>query len=281
MDIGIGLPNAIAGVDGPRLVEWARRADAAGFSTLGTIDRLVYPNYESLVSLAAAAAVTERIRLATSVLLAPARASAGALAKQCATLQHLSGGRLSLGMAVGARPDDYELAGVPFEERGRRFDAMLDEMAAIWRGERGDTGPDVSDRPPRVVIGGHADASFRRAARHDGWILGGGAPDTFREGRERLEGAWSEAGRDGRPYAASLAYFALGPTAAEDARRGIGGYYAWLGEYADRIVDSAAKDEATVKGYVEAFAEAGADELILFPGSPDPEQVDLLARAVL
>ena len=69
MDIGIGLPNTVPGTEGRRLVDWAKNAEEAGFSTLGTIGRLVYPNYEELIALAAAAAVTSRIRLTTSVLL--------------------------------------------------------------------------------------------------------------------------------------------------------------------------------------------------------------------
>src|SRR3954447_26165195 len=106
MEIGIGLPNAVAGTDGRALVEWARRAEDAGFSSLGTIDRIAYPNYESLIALAAAAAVTERIGLVTSILLAPLR-SAALLAKQAASIDNISGGRLTLGLAVGGRADDY------------------------------------------------------------------------------------------------------------------------------------------------------------------------------
>ena len=85
MDIAIGLPNAVPGTGGEQLTEWARRAEARGFSSLGTIDRVAYPNLEPLASLAAAAAVTERIGLATTVLLGPLRPNAVALAKQVAT----------------------------------------------------------------------------------------------------------------------------------------------------------------------------------------------------
>ena len=77
MEVGIGLPNAVRGVDRAGIVEWSRRADAAGFSSLGTLDRIAYPNYESLIALAAAAAVTERIGLITDILIAPLRAREG------------------------------------------------------------------------------------------------------------------------------------------------------------------------------------------------------------
>src|ERR687884_1124021 len=117
MDIGIGLPNAVPGVDRAGIVEWARRAEAAGFSSLGTIDRTAYGNYESLIALAAAAAVTERIGLVTDILIAPLRTNTALLAKQAATIDHLSEGRLVLGLAPGGRDDDYALSGVDFGAR--------------------------------------------------------------------------------------------------------------------------------------------------------------------
>src|SRR5919199_5964800 len=134
MDIGIGLPNAVRGVDRSGIVDWARRAEEAGFSSLGTIDRIVFPNYESLISLAAAAAVTERIRLVTDILIAPLRTNTALFAKQAATLDHLSEGRLELGLAVGGREDDFEISGADFAQRGRVFDGQLEEMARLWGG---------------------------------------------------------------------------------------------------------------------------------------------------
>lgn len=285
MEIGIGLPNTIPGVDGKAIAEWARRAEAAGFSSLGTIDRLVYPNLEPIVALSAAAAVTERIRLTTAILIAPLRENASALAKQAASLQALSDGRLVLGMAVGGRDDDYEAAGLPTGGRGGRFEEMLDEMREIWNGAEkgfaGAVGPHVHANPPKVIIGGGVDAAYRRAAENDGWIMGGGPPEAFAEGKQKLLSAWQAAGRDGEPYSGALGYFALGSNAQQDAEQNIGGYYAWLGEYASGVVDAVAKDADTVRGYVKAFSDAGCGELILFPSSADPEQVDLLAEAAL
>ncbi len=281
MDVGIGLPNAVRGVDRRGTVEWARRAEAAGFSSLGTIDRIVYPNYEPLIALAAAAAVTERIRLVTDILIAPLRTSTALLAKQAATIDNLSEGRLVLGLAVGGREDDYEVSGADFGSRGKAFDRQLEELGALWRGERGVGPPPARGERPTLLIGGSSDVAFRRAARHgDGWTLGGGTPEAFAEGREKLRTAWAAEGRDGEPRTMVLFYFALGDDAEQAARTSLGDYYGFLGEYADRIVGSAAKDADTVKGYLSAFEQAGVDEVICFPTSTDPAQVDLLAAAV-
>jgi alkanesulfonate monooxygenase SsuD/methylene tetrahydromethanopterin reductase-like flavin-dependent oxidoreductase (luciferase family) len=121
---------------------------------------------------------------------------------------------------------------------------------------------------------------FRRAAKYaDGWTLGGGTPDAFRDGAAKLREAWSAEGRDGDPRTVALFYFALGDGAEEAARESLGSYYAFLGDYADQIVQSAAKDEDTIRAYLSGFEEAGADEVICFSASADPAQVELLARA--
>ena len=231
--------------------------------------------------MAAAAAVTERIRLVTDILIAPLRTNTALLAKQAATIDSLSEGRLVLGLAVGGRDDDYEVSGADFASRGKAFARQLEELGALWRGERGVGPPPARGDRPTVLIGGSSDVAFRRAARHaDGWTLGGGTPDVFVEGREKLRAAWAAEGREGEPRTMALFYFALGDDAEEAARASLGDYYAFLGEYADGIVASAAKDEAAVKRYLSAFEDVGVDEVICFPTSTDPGQVDLLAAAV-
>jgi alkanesulfonate monooxygenase SsuD/methylene tetrahydromethanopterin reductase-like flavin-dependent oxidoreductase (luciferase family) len=278
MDVGVALPNAVPGATGDQLTAWARRAEARGFSTLGTIDRIVYDNYEPLTALAAAAAVTERIGLSTTVLLAPLRTNAVLLAKQAQSVNALSDGRLTLGVGLGAREDDYEQSGVELRGRGKRLDAMLEEIRATWAG--GDVGPSVGGTP-RLVVGGHADAAYARAARFgEGWIAAGSGPDQAREGAEKAKAAWHEAGREGEPHIMALAYFSLGDSAERDVRDNLMDYYAWLGEDVARMIgDSAAQDAGTVARYIAAYADLGCDELVFCPSSADPAQVDLLAAA--
>jgi len=287
VDVGIGLPTTIPDTEGNTLLEWARRADDAGFSTLGTIGRLIFPNYDDLIGLAAAAAVTERIRLTTSILLAPLHANAALLAKQAASLDRISGGRFVLGVGMGSRDDDYETSGLPTTGRGRRMDAVLEELKRVWSGEErgyaGAIGPaPAREGGPELIVGGHSEASFRRAARFgDGWIMGGGSPEMFGQSARAVDEAWQEAGRTDRPRKLSLAYFALGPNAREQADAYLKLYYGWLGDVADRIAESAAVSEDMVKDHVAGFEESGCDELIMIPSSSDLDQVTRLADAVM
>ena len=282
MKVGIGLPNAVRGVGRAGIVEWAQRAERAGFASLGTLDRLVYANYESLIALAAAAAVTERIELATDILIAPLRSNTVLLAKQAATIDSLSGGRLTLGLAPGGRRDDFEASGVDFSARGRLFDRQLEEITAVWRGERG-VGP--APRPggrPGLLIGGRTDVAYQRAAAYaDGWTMGGGPPAMIAQALDKLTAAWTAAGRTGRPKTMALFYFALGPDAEKMAAGSLGDYYAFLGDYAQQVVSSAATDAGTVRQYLAGFEAAGTDDVICFPASADVTQVDRLAEAAL
>lgn len=278
MDVAIGLPNAVPGTTGPELVEWARRADARGFSSLGTIDRLVYGNYEPMTALAAAAAVTERIGLCTSVLLGPLRPNPTELAKQALSLHALSGGRFTLGIGLGGREDDYEASDVPTRGRGKALDAALERIKEVWEGDR--IGPSEQGSPS-LVVGGGVDASFERAARFgDGWIAGGAPPEQYAGMAEKARTAWSAAGREEEPRLLGLAYYSLGENAEAEAATYLNDYYAWLGEeVAGYIVAGAAKDAETVQQRLAAFEQAGCGELIFFPSSSDAVQVDLLADA--
>jgi alkanesulfonate monooxygenase SsuD/methylene tetrahydromethanopterin reductase-like flavin-dependent oxidoreductase (luciferase family) len=266
------------------LVEIARRAEALGFSTLGTIGRVAYPTYEELTTLAAAAGATERIGLMTDVLLGAAREPV-MLAKQAATLDQLSGGRFVLGIGAGSRPDDFQVTGVDFHERGKRLDAALDLMHRVWRGEPPPgTGQAATPRPRNgsavpTMFGGQSEAAVRRVARWGiGYALGGGQPDALKGMMERVEAAWQKAGREGRPQYRALSYFALGDEVAAEAERNVLGYY---GDWGPRIWGGAIKTPEQAKERVRLFDAVGCDELIMFMTAPAVEQAEKLAQAVL
>ena len=267
MRVGIGLPTAIAGASAALTPAWARRAEAAGLATLGVHDRLAYDSLEPMTALAAAAAVTERVRLAALVVVGPLRGGGAVLARQAATVAALARGRLTLGLGVGPRRDDYEAAGVPWERRGTLLDAQLG---------------DLLDRLPgdvEVVIGGGGDAALARMARHSaGWCHGGGPARAFRAAADRARIAWSDAGRPGQPRLWGLGYFALGPGAAEAGRLALGRYYAFAGAAVARIEAGMLATPAAIAEHCAGYAEAGCDELVLFPTVAELHQVDRLAE---
>lgn len=288
MDVGIGLPNPIPGTSGPTILEWARRAEEAGFTSAATIDRIAYPSYESLACLASVAGATQRIRLLTNILLAPTRPAA-LLAKQAASIDQLSGGRLTLGLGVGTREDDFNAAGASFSDRGRRFEEALEVLHRAWSGEpvadsdRPLSPPLVRDEGIPILIGGRPEHAFERIVRWGaGWTAGGGTtPDRIEAAAGQLRVAWQEAGRSGQPKIVALSYYALRERAEEGTRAYITDYYAYLDEMAGRMADAVPKTPAALREAVERYEAAGVDELILDPTIADVEQVDLLADAVL
>jgi alkanesulfonate monooxygenase SsuD/methylene tetrahydromethanopterin reductase-like flavin-dependent oxidoreductase (luciferase family) len=291
MQIGIGLPGMIPGTKGEQIVEWARRADAGPFSSLASLDRLVYRSYEALITLAAAAAVTQRVRLMTTVLIAPLHNPA-IFAKQAASLDALSHGRLTLGLGVGAREDDYRAASLNFHTRGRQLNAQLKLLKQVWSGEplSADTGPivpaPVRSNGPELLIGGYSLEAIRRMARWgDGYIAGGGAgPAQIREMLPRITEAWQAASRPGKPRVVAAFYCALdagagGGGGASRAGAYIRDYYGFLGPRAEAMSSALPLTAEAIGDKIKSYA-AVVDELILWPCIPDPDQVDGLAEIV-
>ena len=284
--IGIGLPTR-GGIDPAGLLLWAARADEGPFSSLATTDRVVFDAFESLVALAAAAAVTRRIRLLSSIVIAPARETT-LLARQAASIDTLSGGRLTLGLAVGARTDDYEATGSSFEARGRRFDEQLPIMRRIWAGDPTAEGfAPIGPSParhggPELLIGGYVDAVARRvAAWGDGFMApGGGEPRRMAGLWSAIRAAWTAAGRVGEPRWVAGSYFALGP----DAEVAAGSYIeAWYGRDPARAalrLRSIPTTPDAVRELIQRQAGLGVDELIFRPCSGEIDQLERLAELV-
>src|SRR5436190_17173827 len=177
MRVGIGLPTTVPGTNAGLMREWATAADAGPFTSLGVLDRIPYGSFDPFVSLALAAARTARVRLVTMVAIGPLR-SAALLSKQAASVNELSGGRLVLGLSIGARRDDYVAAGIDYRGRGRILSEQLLDLRDAW--EAGTAVPGAGDHVPPMLVGGLSGQAFARAARWaDGYVHGGGPPRAF------------------------------------------------------------------------------------------------------
>jgi alkanesulfonate monooxygenase SsuD/methylene tetrahydromethanopterin reductase-like flavin-dependent oxidoreductase (luciferase family) len=279
MNVGIGLPSAIPGAGASTIVEWARRADGV-FSSLGVVDRLRYESLEPMSTLAAAAAASAHIGLVTMVVIGPLRNTA-LLAKQAATVDSVSGGRFTLGVAMGARDDDYLAAGFSPRGRGDLLAEQLVELRTYW--ERHEVGPMTeSGFGPPVLVGGASDVSFLRAARYaDGYVHGGGPPRTFARAADRARTAWSDLGRPGGPALWAQGYFALGDDdLVERGRAYVADYYSFTGPFASRIAEGMLGTPQAIAQFVRGYAEAGCDELVLLPAVAELEQMDRLRDAL-
>jgi alkanesulfonate monooxygenase SsuD/methylene tetrahydromethanopterin reductase-like flavin-dependent oxidoreductase (luciferase family) len=281
LKIGIGLPVS----DPVALLDWARRADEGPFTTLGLLDRLVYDNPEPLVTLAVIAGATTCVRVQTEVLLAPLRETA-LLAKQAATLDRLTSGRLVLGLGVGGRVDDHLAAGTDLRTRGRRMDEQLALLRRIWAGEPygdevGPIGP-APARPggPEVLFGGFQPRALERVARWgDGYLSA--APPSWAGGLiDIVRKAWADHGRDGAPRIVAQVNVALGPQdVVDEARAAMTAYYAFT-DRADSMVAGMLTTVGDIRGAITRFADLGADEVMLYCHGRDPDQVSRLADAL-
>jgi alkanesulfonate monooxygenase SsuD/methylene tetrahydromethanopterin reductase-like flavin-dependent oxidoreductase (luciferase family) len=259
-------------------LEWAKRADAGPFSSLGVVDRVAYHNYEPFTALAAAAAVTRRVRLATMVVIGPLRNTV-ILAKQAASLDAISDGRLTLGLAVGARGEDYEASGIDSRGRGRRFGEQLEALRDIW--EEGKIGPTPKSPGPHVLVGGSSGEALARMARYaDGYMHGGGPPRAYAGAASKAVTAWSDLGRPGRPRLWGMGYFALGDGTADAGAQYLRHYYAFTGPFAEKIAAGNLTSPGAVVDFVRGYEDAGCDELVLFPTVSGIEQIDRLAEVI-
>ncbi|MFN8518842.1 MAG: LLM class flavin-dependent oxidoreductase [Chloroflexota bacterium] len=293
---GIGIPSHLPGATRTEVLAYARRAEELGFDSLWVGDRIVYANLDPLATLAALAAITERVELSPTTLIAPARTPVE-IAKTFATLDVLSGGRVRLVMGVGHRMDDYAATGSDPRTRGARLDEMVDIVRLAWSGEpvryEGrhyalDVGP-VGPRPVRpggipLWLAGDSPAARLRAVRMgDGHSSGSAGLDTTGRLRAEFDGLCRDLGREpaSLPLGAT-AFFALGadPKAAldqgmADLRPYYGGNLHWDPEY-DVIWGS--PDEAADR--VVRYGAATLETFVFVPSSFGVGQLDLLRDVV-
>jgi alkanesulfonate monooxygenase SsuD/methylene tetrahydromethanopterin reductase-like flavin-dependent oxidoreductase (luciferase family) len=278
MRIGMGLPAAVPEADATTLGEWAATAERLGFGSLSVIDRLVYDNLDPLVALAAAAARTERVELLTTVLNVPYRQNAVVLAKQLASIDRLSGGRLTAGLALGGWPEDYQASDVPQRRLGAAMDAMVATMRNVWNGKlEGASGPMPAlpgDRPG-LLFGGLVPAAYTRAATvGQGWIAPSAGIQQLVDGVDAIRKEWDRIGRAGRPRVVTVRYFCFGPGADEHAEQELRHYYL---DFADFVKADTPTTPEHLDAELRRLRDAGADDVVLMPCTDDIDQIGMAA----
>ncbi len=284
------VPSMIAGLDRDAIVGWCRGIDTGGYSTLAIGERIAYPNVELFTTLAAAAALTERVRVMSTVVVAPAH-PAIELAKMAATIDVISAGRLDLGLGVGGRDEDYRCLERPFDHRHQRLDDQVDLLRRVWAGDA--PGPDlhpvgptpVQDGGPPLYSGALGPKAIARSAR---WATGiaGFLLDPLGEdaasGFRRIEQAWHDAGRTEAPRHVTSFWYALGDGAAETLHRYARGYLGIFGDgLATAMADSCSvHSEQALRDAIGRLDEAGCDEILLVPTTADPAHLDEVASAI-
>jgi alkanesulfonate monooxygenase SsuD/methylene tetrahydromethanopterin reductase-like flavin-dependent oxidoreductase (luciferase family) len=254
-----------------RLARWAAEAEQAGFASLGVIDRLIYDNLDPLIALAAAGASTGRVELLSTVVNVCWRNNPVLLAKQLASIARLSGGRLTAGLGMGGWPADYTASGASLARRAADFNTALAAMERAWEATGG---------RPRILLGGTVQAAFARAASamSEGWVAPLFGLPLLHEGSAAVNRAWVEAGRQGRPRIVTGRYFSLGPAGAETADAYTHHYYG-ADYFAYARADTLTSPEQ-LQAELQRLAEAGCDDVVLFPCSGDLEQLALLGEAL-
>ncbi len=275
----------------------ARAAEEAGADALWACDHLFWhgPSLECLVALTVASTATERVRLGSCVIQLPLR-QASAVAKQAASLQLLSGGRLILGVGVGSHPGEYEEAGVDYHTRGRLLDAGIEELRRSWASGEGILRVDTDEpgavryrqlpAPPPVPVwaGGSSEAALRRAATlADGWMPLFLSPKEYGDAVERLAKEVDRAGRpSGSVVPTMVLFISIDDDAGEARRRGA----AWMSSlygiparaFERHLVHGSAADVADV---VASFRGAGAEHVVVYVTADHPiEQFERLVAAL-
>jgi alkanesulfonate monooxygenase SsuD/methylene tetrahydromethanopterin reductase-like flavin-dependent oxidoreductase (luciferase family) len=277
MRIGIGLPTTIPGRGGDLVIQWARRAEAAGFSSLGVVDRVAYDAWEPLASLAGAAAVTQGVRLVSMVLIGPIHNTA-LLARQAATVDVISNGRLTLGLGIGARHEDYRVSGADPAKRGNVLTDQLARLRDHW--EDTTVGPvPIQPGGPDLLVGGAGGRAMLRMARlADGYVHGGGPARSFASAALRVRAAWEDVERPGSPQLWAQAYFGLSDPEQGDVY--LRDYYGFTGGFVEKVVAANLRSPLQVRDYIRSYEEAGCENLVLLPTTAALEEVDRLAEVV-
>ena len=287
----MNLPVMVPGLDRDVLLDWCGRVDRGPFSHIAAGERITFPNPEIIVTLSAAAMATERVKIFPNVIVLPLH-SAVLKAKQLATLDVLSRGRLVLGVGAGAREEDFRAAGAPFEKkRLSQLEAQVDTLRRAWSGEivvEGAARP-VEPAPfqkegPEILAGSIYPRGIRRAARWaDGIVSFSFAPsmEEIGTGFNAAREAWKSQGRPA-PRLLTSCWFALGPNPVAQIESYVHRYLSFLGQDFARSITPQVECTSPAKlgEILRRIQDLGADEISLVPTSLDADEVDRAADVI-
>lgn len=292
MNISMGLPTFLPHGRDEEL-SWYRKIDEGPWDGLAISDLVTHPHSWALsVQLAAAAAMTERVRLWTAITALPLR-NAVLFAKELATIDILSAGRLTLGVGIGSQDEDYLAVGGDLAQRRQRMDEQIAIMRKTWAQEppAGAHYP-VGPKPFQpggvpLMAGAIGPKSIARAAHWAVGVMDGNNSVSFdAEGlyaqRELVTQIWKETGRQEKPQFSTCLFFALGANAKEQLAKCVFGISQSYGEEGARMAaESATNYRATfLREVVDSAKSMGLNDLILMPTTSDPNEIDR-ARDVL
>lgn len=291
MQISMTLPTMVAH-DRADTIGWCRAIDEGPWASLAVPERVTYPSHAWTVELAAAAALTDRVRLWTTIIVLPAH-DAVDVAKQLASVDRLSEGRLTVGVGVGGREHDYRAIGGSYERRWARMDEQVATMRRIWAGEPPFEGADPVGPPPvqaggpPFVAGVMGPKALARAAR---WAVGVDDASTVfgvdraatAEAFDRIRSAWAEQGRSDAPHISASLWYALGEDA--DARLRTYGYD-YMRIFGHGLAETmssmlSTSTPAALRTAVDTLADLGCDELFLVPTTIELDELSRTREAL-
>lgn len=291
MDVSICIPYNEHGYDRNTTLDWCRLVDEGPFASLSSGERITSHSQHMTVILSAAAALTKRVRIVPSLYVLPMH-SEGLVAKEVATLDVLSDGRVTICVGVGGREHDYRAAGASFARRHQRLDEQVGRMKSIWAGEPPFEGADpigpepVQKGGPPILSGSMGPKAMARAAKWADGIYGftlNGNADSARQGFAAADEAWSKAGRTTKPKRATGFWFSLSPD--EPAHKLKTYVYDYMKLTSEPMARAVADTMATstpdaVRAALDGIEEAGCEECFLVPATLELAEIERSAEII-
>jgi len=289
MTVGVALPQMAPGLDRDRLIAWCRGIDQGPFSSISAGERITFHNLDGFTLCSAASVLTERVRVLVNVAVLPWHAPA-LVAKELASMDVVSGGRVEVAVGVGGRQQDYAALDSPFAGRHKRLDDSVHELKRLWSGGTAADGEQVGPLPmqvggPPILASAMGPKSLARAAQWavgvSGFTLLGDAQEAGRLFRATQD-AWTTAGRSDKPRLVTGSFVSLGPNAAENLRDFAAAYLqVFSPDFARSLAEAMNLYEPSrLVDLLDKVEAEGADEFIIVPATSDPVMLDRLADVV-